>query len=84
MRELIEAFLEKGTLPEKLDEDFLQALREALAGLIKVVVKPEELRHRLTSGGSPATLEEMRKRFEQYLEELTRGKEASKVRIVIE
>ncbi len=38
----------------------------------------------LLSGGSPATPAEMKKRFEKYLDELTRGKEPGKVRIVLE
>jgi len=35
-------------------------------------------------GGSPATPAEMKKRFEEYLDELTRGHEPGKVRIVLE
>ena len=36
------------------------------------------------SGGSPVTPAEMRKRFEEYLDQLTKGKEPGKVRIVLE
>jgi Family of unknown function (DUF6079) len=36
------------------------------------------------SGGSPVTPAEMKKRFEAYLDEFTRGKEPAKVRIVLE
>lgn len=35
-------------------------------------------------GVSPATPAEMRKRFEEYLDELTKGKEPGKVRIILE
>jgi len=35
-------------------------------------------------GGSPATPAEMKKRFEEYLDELTKGHETGKVRIVLE
>jgi len=42
------------------------------------------LRAALLSGGSPATPAEMKKRFEEYLDELTKGKEPGKVRIVLE
>jgi len=38
----------------------------------------------LLSGGSPATPAEMKKRFEEYLDELIKGKEPGKVRIVLE
>ena len=41
----------------------------------KVSVKIVDLRHALLVGGSPATQAEMRKRFEEYLDGLTKGKE---------
>jgi len=50
----------------------------------KVAVKTEDLRAALLKGGSPATPAEMEKRFEEYLDELTKGNEPGKVRIVLE
>ena len=44
----------------------------------------EKLRAALLAGGSPATPAEMKKRFEEYLDGLTKGKEPGKVRIVLE
>jgi hypothetical protein len=38
----------------------------------------------LLSGGSTVTPAEMKKRFEVYLNEFTKGKEPGKVRIVLE
>jgi hypothetical protein len=49
-----------------------------------VPVKIADLRAALLSGGSPVTPAEMKKRFEEYLDELTKGKEPGKVRIVLE
>jgi hypothetical protein len=43
-----------------------------------------DLRTALLSGGSPGAPAEMKKRFEEYLDELTKGKEPGKVRIVLE
>jgi succinate dehydrogenase flavin-adding protein (antitoxin of CptAB toxin-antitoxin module) len=83
-RKLVDAFLEQRRLPDELTLDFIRALQEVLAGLVKVVVKTEDLRAALLKGGSPATPAEMKKRFEEYLDELTRGKEPGKVRIVLE
>ena len=83
-RKLINDFINKGTLPDELKEDFIRALREALSGLQKVPITSADLRSALLSGGSPATPEEMKKRFEVYLDELTKGKESKKVRIVLE
>lgn len=72
------------SLPEDLGNEFIIALKEVLSGLIKVSVKIEDLRIALLSGGSPVTPEEMKKRFDEYLNELTKGKEPNKVRIVLE
>ena len=55
-----------------------------LSGLTKVSVTIADLRNALLSGGSPVTPAEMRKRFEEYLDKLIKGKEPGKVRIVLE
>ncbi|MBW2130771.1 MAG: ATP-binding protein, partial [Deltaproteobacteria bacterium] len=83
-RKLVDAFLKERKLPEELGQDFIHALQEVLSGLVKVAVKTEDLRAALLKGGSPATPAEMKKRFEEYLDELTKGHEPGKVRIVLE
>lgn len=83
-RKLMHEFVKKRALPADLNPDFIHALKEALWGLIKVSVKTAELRSALLSGGSPATPAEMKKRFEDYLDQLTKGKEPGKVRLVLD
>lgn len=83
-RKLVDAFLKERKLPDELGQDFIHALQEVLSGLVKVAVKTEDLRAALLKGGSPATPAEMKKRFEEYLDELTKGHEPGKVRIVLE
>ncbi len=83
-RKLVDGFIKKRRLPDDLDQDFIHALQEVLSGLIKVSVKITDLRDALLSGGSPATPAELKKRFEEYLGELVKGKEPGKVRIVLE
>ncbi|MDH7577640.1 MAG: DUF6079 family protein [Bacillota bacterium] len=83
-RKLVDGFIKKRSLPDDLDQDFIHALQEVLSGLLKVSVKTADLRAALLAGGSPVTPAEMKKRFEEYLDELTRGKEPGKVRIVLE
>ena len=83
-RSLVDPFIASRTLPDDLSDDFIQALWEILSGLSKVVVTPGDLREALTSGGSPATIDEMRKRFEGYLDDRTKGMDRAKVRIVLE
>ena len=83
-KKLVNGFIDKRVLPDELDQDFIRALDEVLSELQKVPVKTANLRAALLSGGSPATPAEMKKRFEDYLDELTRGKDSDKVRIVLE
>lgn len=83
-KKLVNGFIEKQALPDELDQDFIHALGEVLSGLQKVPVKTANLRAALLSGGSPVTPVEMKKRFEDYLDGLTKGKEPDKVRIVLE
>ena len=90
-RSLVDAFLKERKLPDlsasqagELGQDFIHALQEVLSGLVKVAIRPEDLRVALLKGGSPATPAEMKKRFEEYLDELTKGHEPGKVRIVLE
>ena len=83
-RKLVDGFIKRRTLPDQLEQDFIHALQEVLSGLTKVLVKIADLRDALLSGGSPATPAEMRKRFEEYLNQLTKGKEFGKVRVVLE
>jgi hypothetical protein len=83
-RKLVETFLKTRELPEEPDEKFIRAVKDALARLTKLPVKMEDLRRALFNGGSPATPAELRKRFEDYLEELLSGQDVTKVRIVLE
>ncbi|MEJ5187989.1 MAG: DUF6079 family protein [Breznakiellaceae bacterium] len=82
-RKTIESFIKSKGLPDAVDQDFIRALQEVLSGLIKISVQMTDLRDAL-GGGAPATPEELRKRFDAYLETLIKGKEPAKVRIVLE
>ena len=59
-------------------------MQQALSGLVAITVKPAALVEALSDGGAPCTVEQVRARFEQFVEKLTQGKEAAKVRLVIE
>ncbi len=59
-------------------------MQEALSGLEKIIVTTGELRLALLHGGSPATPDELRKRFDTLVSERGKGKDASKLRFVIE
>lgn len=81
---LIDAFLAARKLPEPVTTDFASAVQEALSGLEKITVKADELRQALLQGGSPATPDELRKRFDTLISERAKGKDATKLRFVIE
>ena len=58
-------------------------LRPYLKESEEVQVQIDELRNKLFPDGSPATPDEFRKRFNEYVEQLLKGRDAAKVRIVI-
>lgn len=81
---MIGSFLATWTLPVPVPAALVQAIREALSGLAKVVIRTDGLRAALAGSGGPATLAELKERFEGHLAQLTRGKDPSKVRVVVE
>jgi succinate dehydrogenase flavin-adding protein (antitoxin of CptAB toxin-antitoxin module) len=83
-KSLIETFVKDKSLPEKLTHEFIDAIKQALEGLERVALKADELKAALAEGGSPATIDELKSRFADLLDERSKGKEKSKVRIVIE
>ncbi len=83
-RKQVGSFVKSRRLPDRLSQSFIQAVQEALSGLVRVAVKTDELRAALLAGGTPATPAELTKRFEEFLNSCTRGKDKSKVRIVLE
>lgn len=83
-RELLEACIQSRELLVSLDNNFVHALKEVLSGLVKVTVKAQGLQNALQVTDGPATPAEMKKRFGEYIDQLTRGKDPAKVRIVME
>jgi hypothetical protein len=49
-----------------------------------VTVRAQELQNALQLTGGPATPGELKKRFEAYIDQLIKGKEPAKVRLVVE
>jgi hypothetical protein len=81
---LIQEFIETKTLPDELSAAFIRALQDVFSGLVKVTISLEDLKKILMEKGSPCTVEELQKRFEEYLASLKKGKDAKKIRIVVE
>jgi len=83
-RDAIERFIATRKLPEAVDGAFVKALQEVFGGLERVSAAVDDLRESLLAGGSPCTVVELRERFSRFVDELARGKDASKLRIVVE
>jgi len=79
----VEGFLKSKQLPEKIDADLVQGIQTALSGLIAMNVIPADLLDSLSAGGAPCTVEQLRTRFEEFFQKITRGREAAKVRLII-
>lgn len=80
----VESLLEVKRLPEKLDNDLIQGMQQALSGLEAIPVRTTDLVEALGGGGAPCTVEQIQARFDEFVTKITRGKEPSKVRLVIE
>ena len=83
-RALVQSFVVSKTLPDPVTPDFVSAVQEALSGLEKIAVTSDDIKKALLHGGSPATPEDLRKRFETFLNERCKGKDATKLRFVVE
>ena len=83
-RALIQSFVASKTLPGPVTPDFVSAVQEALSGLEKITVTSDDIKKALLHGGSPATPDDLRKRFEAFLNERCKGKDATKLRFVVE
>lgn len=83
-RKLLDKFIKSRELPAPLDNNLLYAIKEVLSNLVKVSVKTQDLQTALQVASGPATPAEMKKRFEEYIDSLTKGKDPAKVRILIE
>lgn len=83
-RTLVDSFLKAKMLPDPVTPEFIAAIQEALSGLEKVVITAEDVKAALVSGGSPAKPDDLRKRFENLINERCKGKDASKLRFVVE
>ncbi len=82
-KKIIQVFIDSKELPEPLDSNFVQTLKTVLAGLQKVPVKKAAFLEIVSSVG-PSTPDEFKRAISDYVDSLTKGKDSSKVRIVLE
>jgi hypothetical protein len=80
----LQGFLKSKGLPDPVSPAFVKALQEVLSGLQPVTFGSAALQFALSDGGLPCTVTDLRERFDRYVANLTKGKDASKVRFLIE
>lgn len=83
-RSLVDGFISSKSLPDPVTPEFVAAVQEALSGLEKINVSSADIRQALLQGGSPATPEDLRKRFVSFLNDRCKGKDTTKLRFVVE
>jgi hypothetical protein len=83
-RDEVKQFLATGALPANPEARFVPAMRDVLSGLSRVIIRFDDLKAALRNGGSAARPEEIRTRFDLFLATLLKGKDAARVRIVVE
>ena len=83
-RDALQSFVLDKALPAPISPAFVKALQEVLRGLHKVVVTLDTLAAALSEGGVPCSVSDLRERFERHLTAITKGKDISKVRVVLE
>jgi hypothetical protein len=83
-KKLLKEFMAAKDLPDEISTEFLTAIQQALSGLAKLPVRLDDLKKALFPDGSPATPAEFKERFNAYLDQILKGRDAAKVRLVIE
>jgi hypothetical protein len=83
-KKMLRDFMQAKELPDEISQEFLAAIQQALSGLAKLPVRIDALKNALFPDGSPATPAEFKERFNEYLEKILKGRDAAKVRLVIE
>jgi energy-coupling factor transporter ATP-binding protein EcfA2 len=82
-KKAVNAFLKAKVLPEKISNDLVQGIQEALGGLIPIVVRPADLLSALSEGDAPCTPDQLAARFKSFVETVTRGKDLARVRLIV-
>ena len=79
----LRGFLKSKALPDPVSPAFVKALQEVLGGLQPVTFGSADIHAALSDGGLPCTISDLKERFDRYVVNLTKGKDTSKVRILI-
>ena len=81
-QKIIDSFVEKKELPEKIDQFFVSAVEALLEGFEPVEINADSLINELESMGS-VDVNHFKKKIEVILNEFTKGKDIDKLRIIV-
>jgi succinate dehydrogenase flavin-adding protein (antitoxin of CptAB toxin-antitoxin module) len=76
--------ISKKQLPEILDNQFVSLLKQVLSGLTRVTISLADIQRAISHAGGSLSPQELRNVFEEYVNDLEKGKDSSKIRIVLE
>lgn len=83
-QEVVRSFLSTRQIPANLDSAFIFSVNEILSGLERVAVSSEKIRTVIFRSGAPSTIDELKKNFEEFLDDLVKEKDRKRVRVVLE
>lgn len=78
----INKFIETGLLPVPVDQQFIDSVNAMLSGLESVEVHMDKLQTVMSSWG-PCTPDDFKQKLTQWIDSQTRGRDKSKLRIVV-
>jgi len=81
-KKLIDNFLKTKQYNPKTQDDLISAMKLVLQGLEKAFISTKDLA-RVLGNGIPLTIEEFKEKINGLLDKLSKGKEKSKVRVVV-
>jgi hypothetical protein len=82
-RRPIEQFLEQADEASDIPDGFVEAAIQALRGIQAIHLPVDELLEALSEGGLPCTLEELKRRFNHFLDESMRRRDPRNTRLTL-
>jgi len=80
----IEDFLAQNDEDVSIPEGFASAASQALRGIESITLPVDDLLQALKTGGLPCTVDELQRRFAEYIHKTMRGHDASSTRLTLD
>jgi hypothetical protein len=83
-RQPVEDFLQQADNTPTLPKDFVEAANQALQGIHAITLPVDELIETLKAGGLPSTLNEIQRRFNDFLQQKMKGHDPRNTRLTLD